>query len=88
MKTLENELKGKKFFGGDEIGLVDITANVIAFWFDVLLELLGIKLLTKEKLPRLCEWIDNYLDNSIIKGTLPTREHFREYMSNVLKSGS
>ncbi|XP_074339207.1 putative glutathione S-transferase [Apium graveolens] len=74
LETLENELKGKKFFGGDEIGLVDIAANFIALWLDVMLELVGIKLLTKEKFPRLCEWVDDYLDCSIIKETLPARE--------------
>ncbi|KAK1377453.1 Glutathione transferase [Heracleum sosnowskyi] len=74
LKTLENELKGKKFFGGDEIGLVDIAANFVALWLDVILELVGIKLLTKEKFPRLCDWVDDYLNCSIIKETLPARE--------------
>ena len=32
LKFLEDELQGKKFFGGDSIGLVDIVANFIAFW--------------------------------------------------------
>ncbi|KAL1804714.1 hypothetical protein DCAR_0830525 [Daucus carota subsp. sativus] len=72
--TLETELKGKKFFGGDEIGLVDITANFIALWLVVVQELVGIKLVTREKFPRLCEWIDDYLNNSVIKETLPTQE--------------
>ncbi|WOH11045.1 hypothetical protein DCAR_0830524 [Daucus carota subsp. sativus] len=80
LKTLENELKGKKFFGGDEIGLVDITADLIALWLGVLLELKGIELLTKEKFPRLCEWIDDYLDHQIIKETLPDRETYRDFL--------
>ncbi|KAJ0560483.1 putative glutathione transferase [Helianthus annuus] len=34
LQFLENELnvKGKKFFGGDNIGLVDICACYMAFW--------------------------------------------------------
>ena len=28
----ENELKDKKFFGGEEFGLVDIVVVYIAFW--------------------------------------------------------
>ncbi|KAL8508978.1 hypothetical protein ACS0TY_016241 [Phlomoides rotata] len=47
LKILENELKGKKFFGGDNIGLVDITANFIAGWFLGLQEFLGLQILTK-----------------------------------------
>ncbi|KAK1400668.1 Glutathione transferase [Heracleum sosnowskyi] len=74
LTTLENELQGKRFFGGDEIGLVDIAGNFIALWLGVLLELVGIQLLTKEKFPKLCEWVDDYLNSSIIKETLPARE--------------
>lgn len=32
LELLENELKGKKFFGGDIIGIVDIAATFIALW--------------------------------------------------------
>ena len=74
LAILENELKGKKFFSGDEIGLVDIAANLIALWVGVVQELVGIELLTKEKFPRLCEWSDDYLSSSIIKETLPTKD--------------
>ncbi|WOH11047.1 hypothetical protein DCAR_0830526 [Daucus carota subsp. sativus] len=74
LKTIENELKGKKFFGGDEIGLVDIAGNFVALWLDVILDLVGIKLLTKEKFPRLSEWTDDFLSNRVIKETLPPRE--------------
>ena len=81
--TLENELRGKKFFGGDEIGLVDITANTIALWLVVVLEMVGIKFLIKDKLPVLDEWIDNYLDNSIVRETLPARQDLLAYCRSV-----
>ncbi|KAL1804712.1 hypothetical protein ACET3Z_027780 [Daucus carota] len=74
LAILENELKGKKFFSGDDIGLVDIAANFIALWVGVVQELVGVELLTKEKFPRLCEWSDDYLSSSIIKETLPTKD--------------
>ncbi|KAK9161023.1 hypothetical protein Syun_007364 [Stephania yunnanensis] len=32
LRTLESELKGKRFFGGEGIGFLDIAANFIAFW--------------------------------------------------------
>lgn len=47
LERLENELRGKKFFGGDEIGLVDLSATFIALWLGVLLELAGVELLQK-----------------------------------------
>lgn len=73
LKTLDNELKTKKFFGGESIGLVDISANVIAFWFELILEAMGIELLAKEKYPNLSRWMDDYLDCSIINENLPPR---------------
>lgn len=45
-KFLENELHGKDFFGGEAIGLVDIVALVIAFWFPLTQELIGIEAFT------------------------------------------
>jgi glutathione S-transferase len=74
LKTLENELKGNKFFGGDEIGFVDIAANFLGLWLGIVQEMMGVDLLTKEKLPKLSEWVDNYLNNDIIKKSLPPRD--------------
>lgn len=83
LETLENELEGKKFFGGDEIGLVDITATFIALWLGVLLEMAGVELLTKEKFPRLCEWVDIYLNCSIVKETLPSRKDLLDHIRSL-----
>ncbi|KAG5022598.1 hypothetical protein JHK85_018940 [Glycine max] len=41
LQFLENELKDKKFFGGEEIGLVDIAAVFIAFWIPIIQEIVG-----------------------------------------------
>ncbi|GLT37688.1 hypothetical protein SLA2020_119910 [Shorea laevis] len=51
LKNLENELRGKEFFGADKIGYLDIVANVLAFWFTVGEEFSGVKVLTEEKFP-------------------------------------
>ncbi|KAL8102291.1 hypothetical protein AgCh_026972 [Apium graveolens] len=85
LATLENELKGKKFFSGDEIGLVDIAANFVGLWIDVVQELLGIELLTKDKFPVLREWVDDYLNNAIIKETLPTKEELLDRFRNMFQ---
>ncbi|KAA8516358.1 hypothetical protein F0562_016651 [Nyssa sinensis] len=72
LKILENELNGKKFFGGDKIGLVDIVANFIGFWLGVIQEAKGEELLlTHKKFPILCKWIDEYVNCSVIKENLP-----------------
>ncbi|CAK9137627.1 unnamed protein product [Ilex paraguariensis] len=70
LKILDNELKDKKFFGGDNIGLADIAANFISHWFPITQEVTGVEVLTKEKYPTLCEWINEFVNCSIMKENL------------------
>lgn len=75
LKILEGELKGKRFFGGDEsIGLVDIAASFIAHWFGVLQEVVGVSLIGEEEFPALCRWIEEFLACDAVMETLPPRE--------------
>ncbi|CAK7333639.1 unnamed protein product [Dovyalis caffra] len=74
LKVLENELKDKKFFGGDKIGLVDIVANFIGFWLGAAQEAAGVELVNKESFPVLCKWIDEYVNCKVIKENLPPRD--------------
>ncbi|XP_045812851.1 probable glutathione S-transferase [Trifolium pratense] len=70
---LEDELKDK-FFGGEDIGLVDITGVFIAFWVPIMQEVIGLKLLTIEKFPKLYKWSQDFNNHQIVKETLPNRE--------------
>ncbi|CAL5192200.1 unnamed protein product [Lathyrus oleraceus] len=70
---LENELK-EKYFGGEEIGIVDITGVFIAFWFPVIQEATGLKLFTSDKFPKLYKWSEDFNNHPIVKEQLPQRE--------------
>lgn len=74
LKYLDNELQNKKFFGGDNLGFVDIVASYIALWFGAIQEAIGMELLTEQKFPKLSKWIDEFLSSSIVKENLPTIE--------------
>ncbi|KAI5391868.1 hypothetical protein KIW84_076604 [Lathyrus oleraceus] len=52
LQILENELKNK-FFGGENIGIVDIVASYIAFWLPILEEAVGLKFLSGDKFAKL-----------------------------------
>jgi len=81
LKFLEEELEEKRFFGGESIGMVDIVANVIAFWLGIFEEVSGVELLTTQKFPKLCNWAHEFVSNGVIKENLPPRDkliaHFR-----------
>ncbi|KAK9920553.1 hypothetical protein M0R45_029107 [Rubus argutus] len=75
LKLLENELMDKKFFGGENIGFVDIVADFVGgYWLRYFQETVGLKILTREKLPKLCEWSDEFVNHVVIKETLPPRD--------------
>lgn len=80
LKVLEDELiNGKKYFGGDSIGAVDISAVFIALWAEVHAEANAIKLLKVNRFPFLCKWMDRFLSNTIVKETLPSRALLLSY---------
>ncbi|XP_014492610.1 probable glutathione S-transferase [Vigna radiata var. radiata] len=75
LKFLEDEIKGKKkFFGGEEIGLVDIGGVFIAFWIPIIQEIAGLQLFTSEKFPNLYKWSQELMNHSVVKEVLPPRE--------------
>ena len=73
LKDLEQQLQGNKFFGGNSIGLADITANFIAYWVGIIQEVTGLPLLTKAKYPKLCEWVEDFVSCPIVKDMLPPK---------------
>ncbi|KAK2432843.1 putative glutathione S-transferase [Trifolium repens] len=74
LNILENEIKDKKFFGGETIGLVDITANFIGYWVEILQEIAGLELLTVEKFPKVFKWSREFINHPVIKEGLPPRD--------------
>ncbi|CAI9098334.1 OLC1v1034961C1 [Oldenlandia corymbosa var. corymbosa] len=74
LKVLEDEIQGKKFFGGDRIGLVDIVANFIAFLYRVVQEAIGLDVFTKDEFPNLWRWAEDFVNHGDISQNLPPRE--------------
>ncbi|XP_057547287.1 probable glutathione S-transferase [Amaranthus tricolor] len=74
LNILENEIKGKKFFGGENIGYLDIVASMIAFWIPCLQEVLHKEVITKEKYPSICNWTNELLACSVVNQNLPNKE--------------
>lgn len=86
LNILEIELEEKKFFGGESIGLVDIVANIVALWLDVIQEVIGTEIFKREGYPKLSQWIEEYMNCSIIKDTLPSRAHLLAFWLSRFQS--
>lgn len=93
LSTLEGELKGKKFFGGETVGFLDIVANFVGYWAGVLQEAVGVDVLTEEKFPVLCKWAERFQNCPVIWENLPPRDRLvaffktkREMMTGFYKN--
>ncbi|KAK9668857.1 hypothetical protein RND81_13G091800 [Saponaria officinalis] len=71
LKELENELKGRRFFGGTNVGYLDIVANFIAYWLHAIQQAGGKQIVTKDAFPALCKWKDEFLSCNAVMEKLP-----------------
>ncbi|XP_042046434.1 probable glutathione S-transferase [Salvia splendens] len=87
-KILENEIKDKKFFGGDNIGLVDLVANFVALWAPILQDVVGFHLLTQDKFPNISKWADEFCKDSFVEKNMPEKEKVKLWLKMALETGS
>lgn len=88
LQILEEEIKDKKFFGGNTIGMVDIAGNTIAFWTRALEETIGTKFLKEENFPKLCEWAETFINSNTIKECLPPKHQLIHRIRPLLSSSN
>ncbi|KAI0499945.1 hypothetical protein KFK09_018153 [Dendrobium nobile] len=75
--------KGKCFFGGDTINLVDIALGSCINWLKALEIMKGKNFLDKTKTPRLVEWAECFCSVETVKKVLPEAEKLVEYRKSI-----
>ncbi|KAL0375759.1 UNVERIFIED_CONTAM: Glutathione S-transferase U7 [Sesamum calycinum] len=71
LQILEGEIRGKKFFGGEAFGYLDIVVGWIAYWLHFSQEAAGYKAMDPARFPGIDQWMKNFLQVQIIKENLP-----------------
>ncbi|KAK4488673.1 hypothetical protein RD792_004450 [Penstemon davidsonii] len=78
LKFIEEQLKGKKFFGGEIIGYLDLAFGWMANLVSIFEEISNLKLVDAELLPLLSTWMDNFSNDPVIKELWPPRDRMVE----------
>ncbi|KAL2923109.1 Glutathione transferase GST 23 [Bienertia sinuspersici] len=72
LATIEEYGLGKNtFFGGEKLGMVDITVGSVVHWLEVIEETVEVKLFEASNFPKLHKWFNNFKEVPIIRKTLP-----------------
>ncbi|KAJ0984676.1 hypothetical protein J5N97_003032 [Dioscorea zingiberensis] len=74
LKTLEKALEGKKFFGGETIGYLDIVAGWMPCWLRMFEEIVEVTVVDAKTLPLMNAWFDNFLKVEVVKRSLPPKD--------------
>jgi glutathione S-transferase len=80
----EGYFKGRKFFGGDSIGLLDIVLGCGSYWLAVFEEVMGgVKLVDPQAFPLFHAWLRDFEAIDEVKETIPAVDKLLEYAKAV-----
>lgn len=79
IEKIEEEIKGKKFFGGDNIGYLDLALGWISYWLPVFEEVGSMRIIDPLKISAITAWMANFLSHPVIKDSLPPRDKMLVY---------
>ena len=80
MEKIEGELKGiENFFGGENIGYLDIAMGWMAHWLPVWEEVGSMQILDPNKFPATVSWANRFISHPLIKANLPPRDKMMAY---------
>ncbi|PKI65226.1 hypothetical protein CRG98_014375 [Punica granatum] len=79
VERIEELLKGKQFFGGDDIGYLDLAVGWVSHWLPVWDEVGSTKILDPLRFPSTTSWATNFLGHPLIRDNLPPKDKMLDY---------
>ncbi|KAG8500667.1 hypothetical protein CXB51_004349 [Gossypium anomalum] len=76
--------KGKGYFGGDEVGYLDIAFGSFLGWLRVTEKFNAMKLLDEGKTPGLVKWADRFCSHAAVKDVMPDTDKLAEFGKFVI----
>ncbi|XP_073316431.1 glutathione S-transferase U17-like [Primulina huaijiensis] len=83
--------KGKPYFGGENIGYLDIVLGSTLRWLEVTGMVLEIELLDLNKTPKLARWARSFCSDHVVEDVLPETQKLLELnrkIQDFIKAGS
>ncbi|KAL0421221.1 UNVERIFIED_CONTAM: Glutathione S-transferase U18 [Sesamum latifolium] len=71
--------KGRKFFGGDRIGYLDIALGSFLAWGSVIQKMCGVSLIDECKTPKLFQWAQHFSADAAVQDVLPETDKLLEF---------
>ncbi|XP_078151459.1 glutathione S-transferase U18-like [Carex rostrata] len=77
---------GKSFFGGDNIGCLDIAVGSYLGWIKAVEKIVGIKFLDEEKVPGLVAWSERFCGHGAVKEIMPDADKLVEFTAVLMRA--
>ncbi|KAE8820065.1 glutathione transferase GST 23-like [Hordeum vulgare] len=75
----EGAFKGRRFFGGDEVGFLDVVLGCGSYWLAVFEEVTGVQLVDAEAFPLFHAWLRDFEGQDEVRETIPSIDRLLEY---------
>ncbi|XP_073295125.1 glutathione S-transferase U17-like [Primulina huaijiensis] len=75
--------KGKPFFGGENVGYLDIVLGSIVGWIKVSETLIGVQIFDEKKMPLLVGWVDKMYSDSSVKDVMLNPQTLLEFYKKL-----